>query len=357
MKQLALLFSFVFLISCGACQKAVSQNQEADKPVDNEQQEQQDKEEGFKAQNWNGYFVEAMAGAYQYFLENDKMPASINVEGLDYGRGKMMAASCQILKKIIAEPETWQNEEVVYPDKVSCPDNEQNNTLDIDVMTMEQFLVVVDKIYEYAQTNNRFPNYCTVNANHKDPDGSVYPTKMIINAVSVCFARIFDHFVTNNALPESFSVWHSDFLRSVPNAPKDDPLVVSTMQEVIKGKTTDMEKAKALFIYSLDEWEWENYANTKKGAVGTIKAKGGNCCDLSHALVAMSRAAGLKARYRHAQCKYIKSGSIIGHVMAEIYVDGVWYLCDPSSSGTTFGNHEAWSVMETFNGRYNKLPF
>ena len=129
------------------------------------------------------------------------------------------------------------------------------------------------------------------------------------------------------------------------------------MKKVIDGKTTDYEKAKALFEHSLNEWEWINYSNTGKGAVKTITDKEANCCDLSHALVAMSRAAGLKARYYHAQCKYIKSGKVIGHVMAEIYVDGKWYLCDPSSTGTTFGNHEAWSVMQTFNGRYNELPF
>jgi transglutaminase-like putative cysteine protease len=129
------------------------------------------------------------------------------------------------------------------------------------------------------------------------------------------------------------------------------------MQEIIAGKNTDFEKAEAIFYYSLDEWEWVNYSNTSRGAVKTIQQKGGNCCDLSHAVVAMARAAGLPARYRHAQCKYKKSGKVIGHVMAEIYVDGKWYLCDPSSSGTTFGNHEAWSVMSTFNGLYDELPF
>ena len=117
----------------------------------------------------------------------------------------------------------------------------------------------------------------------------------------------------------------------------------------------DYDRAKAIFEYARDEWEWLNYNNTSKGAVGTIQDKGGNCCDLTHAIVAMSRAAGIPARYRHAQCQY--ASGVIGHVIAEIYVDGVWYPADASNNENTFGNHEAWSHMATFNGRYNELPF
>ena len=341
-----LLLSVAFMLVFSACSKA-------NNPVGEEPKE----DAGFVVKGWNGEFVAKMAGAYEYFVENNKMPATINVEGLNYGRGAMMAAGSQLLKKIVAEPETWQDEDVDFLQNVSCPDNEKNNTLDLNEMTMEQFLVVVNNAYAYAEKNHVFPNYCTVDANHSDPDGSVYATQMVINAIYVTLARIFDHYVKNNELPQTFNVWHSDYLRSTANCPIDNELVVSTMQAITAGKKTDREKAEALFIHALDEWDWVDYMNTGRGAVKTIQNLGGNCCDLSHALVAMSRAAGIPARYRHAKCKYKKSGSLIGHVMAELYVDGKWYLCDPSSSGTTFGNHEAWSVMNPFHGYYNELPF
>ena len=351
MKRIAFIATLIFAISCGACKKVGPE-------VNQDPQQQEEQEQGFAVQGWTGEFVLRMSEAYQYFLENNKLPTSVNVEGINYGKGKMVAASCQILKKIVAEPETWQDEEAEYLTNASTPDNEKNNTLNIEEMDMATFLVVVDKIYDYAKNNNGlFPNYCTIDPNYVDKDGSAYPTKMVINSIFVTFARIFDYYVTNNVLPEKFNVWHSDYLQSTVNCPKDDPVVVAKMEEITKGKKTDYEKAEAIFYYSLDEWEWINYANTSKGAVKTIKEKGGNCCDLSHAVVAIARAAGLPARYRHAQCKYKASGSIIGHVMAEIFVDGKWYLCDPSSSGTTFGNHEAWSIMSTFNGYYNALPF
>lgn len=344
MKRFFCFLTLAFAISCTSCQKVNGSN-------DNQKEE----DSGFVVKGWNGEFVAGMADAYQYFLENNKMPASVKVEGLDYGRGKMMAASCQILKKIIAAPDTWQDEEVEFLYDVACPDNEKNNTLDTDEMSMEQFLVVIDNAYAFAEKNNVFPNYCTVNASHKDADGSEYDTKMVINAIFVTFARIFDYYVKNNELPETFNVWHSDFLRASSNCPITDNLVVSTVNEIIKGKTTDYDKAKAIFEYARDEWDYEGYNNTKYGAVKVIEGKQGNCCDMSHAIIAMSRAIGIPARYRHAQCQY--SSSVIGHVMAEIYVDGQWYLCDATNNGNTFGNHESWKYMVTFNGRYNALPF
>ena len=40
----------------------------------------------------------------------------------------------------------------------------------------------------------------------------------------------------------------------------------------------------------------------------------------------------------------------------EIYVDGKWWICDPSNNSATFGT-PTWQGMETFNGRYNELEF
>jgi transglutaminase-like putative cysteine protease len=68
----------------------------------------------------------------------------------------------------------------------------------------------------------------------------------------------------------------------------------------------------------------------------------------------MCRAAGIPARYLHGQC-YFSSG-VIGHVIPEIYVDGKWWICDPSNNSATFGT-PTWKGMETFNGRYNELEF
>lgn len=348
MKRLAFLFSLACMLSFTACAKE-------NNPENTDLEQEENKE--FVATGWNGYYVEEMAKAYETFVETDQLPATITIEGIKYGRGKMFAAGYKLLLKIMAEPDTWQDEEVDFNDRFSCSDNVANNTITVDEISFEDYMGYMKRAYEYAEKGMALPNYVTMQSGYVDADGSKYDVRIVSLALSVGLARVFHYFKEHNELPETVSTWHTDYLRSTANCPIDDPVVVAKMKEITEGKKTDYEKAEAIFYYSLDEWEWIDYSNTSRGAVKTIQQNGGNCCDLSHAVVAMARAAGLPARYYHAQCKYKKSGSTIGHVMAQIYVDGKWYLCDPSSSGTTFGNHEAWSTMETFNGLYKALPF
>lgn len=308
----------------------------------------------FEATGWNGYMVEEMARAYEEYSVDEEMPVTINVEGIKYHKGQYFAASCKILEKMVQEPDTWQDEDVDFISSPG-PDSNISNTINADSMSLADFLGVISNVYSYAEEKNIFPNYCTLEENHQDSDGSVYSIKLPINSIYVMMARVFAYFVENNSLPEEISTWDADYLHETANCEVSDPLVISAMEIATEGKTSDYDRAKAIFDYARDEWEWLDYNNTSKGAAGTIEAKGGNCCDLTHAIVAMSRAAGIPARYRHAQCQY--SSSVIGHVIAEIYVDGVWYLADASNNENTFGNHEAWSHMATFNGRYNELPF
>ena len=110
-------------------------------------------------------------------------------------------------------------------------------------------------------------------------------------------------------MPSEVSSWQSDFLRDMnydsgcqnaTGAAKcslSDPVVTAARDAAIAGKTTTMDKAVALFNYARDQWEWEDYSNTRKGAIKVINGKVGNCCDLAHALIAISRSAGIPARY------------------------------------------------------------
>ena len=188
-------------------------------------------------------------------------------------------------------------------------------------------------------------------------DGVKYIGNFISRDYGAALCRVFYHYKHHLKLPDKVCTWGSDYLRKVSNCPIDDPLVLSTLEDALKGlgaDATPRQKAEAIFAYTRDEWEWENYANTSKGALGTIKAKGGNCCDLTHATLAMCRAAGIPARYLHGQC-YFLSG-VIGHVIPEIWADGRWWICDPSNNSCTWGKPN-WKGMQKFNGRYNELPF
>ena len=181
---------------------------------------------------------------------------------------------------------------------------------------------------------------------------------MNLRAGMVVLARVFNAFVQNEGKwPEKVSSWPSSYLGKAAGCPVDDPVVLAARDAALKelpSIASQRQKAEAIFTYVRDELEWEDYMNTRKGAVKTLQAKGGNCCDLTHATLAICRAAGIPARYLHGQC-YFSSG-VIGHVIPEIYADETWWICDPSNNSATFGT-PVWKGMETFNGRYYELSF
>ncbi len=322
----------------------------------------------FVASSWNGEFLLAVSKAYETFAETDEMPVYVNVEGVEYGQAKYFSASCSIMELIESHPDDWQKQPDVEIPKYSSGSVMQWNTFEQDSISLDALKWAISKMTGYAEEKGMYPNYCcfgtrtwksdrsgdsSVDYNY-EPETERYVGNLLFRQALVAMARVMDYYRHNLSLPGKVSVWWSDFLRSASNCPVDDGTVVSAMKEATSGKSTDREKAEAIFTYARDKWEWENYSNTRKGAVATINAKGGNCCDMAHAIVAMSRAAGIPARYIHGQCYF--SSSVIGHVIPEIYVDDEWFICDATNKNSTFG-HPVWKGMETFNGLYSELPF
>ena len=76
---------------------------------------------------------------------------------------------------------------------------------------------------------------------------------------------------------------------------------------------------------------------------------------MAHLVVALSRAAKLPARYVHADCTF-RSGRRIGHVWAEIYIDGKWVKADATSNYNTLGKIVNWH-NGAYHGRHISLPF
>ena len=320
----------------------------------------------FKLDSYNGHFVQALSDAYDTFEAEGALPGSVNVEGLQYVRGKYVLAACMLLEKIDADPEHWQDTDIELTDAAFGNDY-RYNTYDPDEIDMAHVRYMAGRVLNWTQTHaGSMPNYVTFPSDPTSPGYlpkltmvvTEHDNQMNLRACAVVLARVFNYFVKNEGKwPESVSSWPASYLDAVRNCPTGDELVKATLAAALKNLAADAtprQKAEAIFKYARDQWEWEDYANTRKGAVGTINAKGGNCCDLTHATLAMCRAAGIPARYLHGQC-YFSSG-VIGHVIPEIYVDGKWWICDPSNNNATFGT-PVWKGMETFNGRYNELEF
>jgi len=354
-----LFVSLVAVLSACACGKNNNNNQgSTPDPV-------VDPVEEFTLDSYNGHFVQAISDAYEVFEETGSLPTTVNVEGLEYSKGKYTLAACLLLDKIEKEPDTWQEEDIDAT-PVAFGDEYRWNTFDPDVIDMQHIRYMASRMVAFAQERKQLPNYVTFPSDDESNPGympqlTIVVTKhdnmMNLRAAMVVLARTFNYFVKNKGTwPEEVSAWPSTYLDATANCPIDDPVVIAARDEAIKDLPADAtlrQKAEAIYEYARDAWEWEDYMNTKKGAVGTIKAKGGNCCDLTHATVAMCRATGIPARYLHGQCYY---SHVIGHVIPEIYVDGKWWIADPTNNDSTWGTPK-WKGMETFNGRYYQLEF
>ena len=122
-----------------------------------------------------------------------------------------------------------------------------------------------------------------------------------------------------------------------------------------RGTKSKYTKAKKIFNWVRDHIQYKFYYNTRYGASGTLKHRVGNCADHAHLIVALSRDAGLKARYVHAKAHF-RSGHWYGHVWAQILVNGKWYTADATSRKNSFGVARNWN-RAVIKGIYNKLPF
>lgn len=130
-------------------------------------------------------------------------------------------------------------------------------------------------------------------------------------------------------------------------------------KKITSKYSTKLEKATAIFNYVRNNLAYSYYANSRKGAARTLKTKSGNCCDHANLIVALCRASKIPARYSHAQgCRFKISGSIEGHVWAQIYVGGRWYSADGTSYGNSLGHINNWDTRHYYRFRsYRSIPF
>lgn len=119
-------------------------------------------------------------------------------------------------------------------------------------------------------------------------------------------------------------------------------------------------RAKAIYKYALDKWNYKWYQNTSLGSNKMITSQLGNCCDMSHGIVAMCRCAGIRARYYHAQV-YYKSSGRTGHVMAQIDMNNNadnpnWKIADATNNSNTSIGTYTWTDPRDVK-TYAILPF
>ena len=154
-----------------------------------------------------------------------------------------------------------------------------------------------------------------------------------------------------NTVPSGYE----SYVKSTTNCPVDNSAIVSLAKSLTSGTNSTYQAAVAIYNYVRDKISYTFYMNTRYGAVGTLNRKYGNCVDQTHLLIALMRASKIPARYCHATC-YFSSGLVVGHVWAEVYINGKWYSCDTTSSRNSFNNIVNWYKSTTIK-RYTSCSF
>ena len=296
--------------------------------------ENADKDEQVRdAKEWrstyNGNLLLGLASSYDNWESNGKLSTYIKWEGISVFNGEYLRAGISLFMKMMDEPESWMNEDIVYPPAA------------VSFVSDDPFLprIVPFSVLREA-TNMQYESMCTKGEVDKRFHVGQYESVITNTALNVMLCRAFAYYRDNEAFPESIDTWDASYVRATTRCEIDDPEVSNARDQAwanagVTEDSTTMQKAVAIFNYARDVWEYEGYSNSTKGAVGTIVSKAGNCCDMSHAVCAMARLSGIPARYFHAQCKY--SSGMIGHVVSQLFVDGQWYMADATNNSNEFG--------------------
>jgi hypothetical protein len=223
-----------------------------------------------------------------------------------------------------------------------------------------EYLSLARSTVSFMDSHKVAPNY-----------GSVSLGKIQYQSLVYMYSRIMSFYGVNKVLPNYAAIkpWTQytktttipaalqKYLKPTANCQSSNAKITALASSLTSDSNSTYEKAEAIFNWVRDKISYSFYDNTKYGAVGTLNAKTGNCCDHTHLLVALARAAGIPARYEHGYCKF-SSGKSYGHVWAQLYINGKWYMVDAISSRNSLGVINNWNTNSwTLKGIYTELPF
>lgn len=121
--------------------------------------------------------------------------------------------------------------------------------------------------------------------------------------------------------------------------------IVKQAVSIVGSAKSDKAKARAIFNWMRSNVRYNYYSCTKKGALGTLNARTGNCADQTHLYMSLAGSVGLTVRCNH----------INGHFFPETKIRGNWFITDTVTS-KGWGHHACsgahlayYSNPNTFN--------
>lgn len=293
----------------------------------------------------------AASSVKNFYTKNGRLPNYVTISGNQISmpqyleliaQGTLDIKNCQNLKLILKDVDVPKSPSVTV-NSGQIKNAEYNN--------------MALKILSFMDNNGRAPNYIASSQGKIGYEALVY-----------MFSKIVAFHKDNNRLPNYVTVEPTinlaagsnssldQYLATTKNCQVSSTTIKNLSNKITAGKTSKYAKAKAIFNWVRDHLSYKYYINTKKGALGALSSRVANCCDTTHLVIALARAAGIPGRYQYGTCNF--SSGWFGHVWAQLYVNGKWYYADAASNSNTFGTIKNWSLNTVkIHRTYASLPF
>ena len=125
-----------------------------------------------------------------------------------------------------------------------------------------------------------------------------------------------------------------DFLGAERHVEVDNPSIRALADQLSAGRDNQCQTLRALYDYVGDNITYTSYEASDRGAVWALEHEAGDCTEFSDALLALSRAAGIPARFLEGVTYRAGAGSDLGetkHDWLEAYLPGHgWVPLDPT---------------------------
>ena len=277
--------------------------------------------------------IDAAVKVKEYYSTSGELPSEVIIGNRVY----TLSEALYLFNQAIVNINKNITKDIDLLNNTSGPEsnvNTQNN----GELSKSEYLDVYSRVANYIINHKQAPNYASSNL-------GFIGFKELIESSS----RVLAFYKENKQLPNTVKIVKESSGNYSTNLTK-------LALQLIKGKTTDKDKAIALYNYVRDEISYSFYYNTQKGAQGTLDAGTGNCCDQAQLLVAMYRVANITCRFAHGTCAF--TDGVYGHVWPQVLLDGTWVNTDPTSTRNSFGVVNNWNTKSyTLHGYYDVLPF
>jgi len=202
--------------------------------------------------------------------------------------------------------------------------------LTVNGLSVDQLKDGISRVQTFYSKNGRLPNYVS------------YGTRKVLIAT-----------FQNNIATAGLKLSTSSGTKTI-----DTSSISALASSLAYGSSSQYETATKIYNWVRDNIAYSFYEDTHKGAAGTLTQRLGNCCDQTNLLIALARAAGITAQYKHGYCYFTVSKHWYGHVWADLYLNGKWVAADTTSSRNSLGVIKNWNTATfTLIGTYKTLPF